>query len=49
MIDNDNTIIKSKEISEIMVEDAKDEIMVEDVKDEISNEMFCKIYHQLNY
>ena len=30
MIDNDNTIIKSKEI--------KDEIMVEDVKDEISNE-----------
>ena len=39
MIDNDNTIIKSKEIKdEIMVEDAKDEIMVEDVKDEISNE-----------
>ena len=30
MIDNDNTIIKPKEI--------KDEIMVEDVKDEISNE-----------
>ena len=39
MIDNENIIIKSNEIKDvIVVEDAKDEVMVEDIKDEISNE-----------